>query len=106
MRLLVLALIIPFVNFLLVIWSIRSSSKLLKMWFSQLCIYLINLISRSILIYGVILLTFITAYTITKSFDINLLAQLDVHINLYILAWTISFIQTGINKPVLINKET
>jgi uncharacterized membrane protein len=105
LKLLVLILIIPFVPFLLALFKLRKHSSFVKKWFYEFYIYLIYLIRNSVIAYAVILLLFITACTIIKPLDFNSLATLDVHLKIFIVAWTLSFIGTGFKKPIFSNTD-
>ena len=105
MKILVLVLIIPFVQFLLVLIKIRQSSSFIRTWFSEFYVYFTKLIRSSVLAYGAILFCLIGACSIIKPLDFKLLATIDIHLKIFVIAWTLSFIKTGFHNPTLSNLE-
>lgn len=100
MKILVFVLIIPFVPFLLVLFKKRKSSSI-RNWFFDFFVYFMKLIRNSALVNGAILFCFIGACIIIKPLEFKLLGTIDVHLKIFVIAWTLSFIKTHFYNPTL-----
>ncbi|MGE7843524.1 hypothetical protein ACQKNX_22445 [Lysinibacillus sp. NPDC093712] len=104
MRFLVLFLIGPFVPILLVLFKKRKSFSI-RTWFSDFFVYFMKLIRNSALVYGAILFCFIGACVIIKPLEFKLLGTIDVHLKIFVIAWTLSFIKTDFYSPTFTTIE-
>lgn len=100
MKILVLALIIPFGPFLLVLFKMRPASSI-RTWFSEFYVYFTKLIRSSVIAYGAILFCFIGACILIKPLEFKLLGTIDIHLKIFVIGWTLSFIKTGFHNPTL-----
>ncbi|KGA83711.1 hypothetical protein KQ41_06630 [Lysinibacillus fusiformis] len=98
MKILVLALIIPF---LLVLIKMRQSTSFIRTWFSELYVYFTKLIRSSVIAYGAILFCFTGACILIKPLEFKLLGTIDIHLKIFVIAWTLSFIKTGFNNTTI-----
>ena len=95
---------VPMVPFLLALVKLGSNSNYFKTWFSELSTYLVQLMRQSVLVYITLVLILITVCSIVKTVEFSLLTSADVHLKLFLLAWTGSVIVIGFKKPIITAK--
>lgn len=89
---LAIVLIIPFCPWFLI--KISRTSEHTKIWLSDCYDYFKKILGIGALAYGVMLLGFITACTI-KPLEFKTLMLVDVHLKMFIVAWTLGIVKTS-----------